>query len=376
MKNQNLYTITLIFIFTVLQACSDSKPNSENATKEEPNTVEISAAQFSDSQMKLGQVTSKEMNEVVKTNGFVDVPPANKAIVSAIMGGYIKSTPLLIGDKVKKGQLLLTLENPDYIEIQQQYLEVFQQLNYLKSEYERQKTLFNEKITSEKNYFKAESNYKTALATVNGLANKLSLMHINLEQVKAGNFTSVIAVYAPINGSITAVYALVGKFMNASEPLVQIVNNTQKHLELVVFEKDVLKVKDGQTILFRLPEDSNNSYLGEVHLIGTSIDEKNRTVKVHGHIKDERESFLPGMFVEAEIVTNKVKKEVLPINAVLGQNDTNYILVLSNKTPDSYTFLKTSVQTGATYDDFIEIMNAKDLQSKDILVSGTFLQQE
>jgi cobalt-zinc-cadmium efflux system membrane fusion protein len=282
-----------------------------------------------------------------------------------------------VGEKVTKGQLLLTLENPTFIEIQQDFLETYETLNFLKSEYTRQKTLFDEKITSEKNYLKAESEYKKALAHFNGLAQKLSLLNINTSKVKEGVFTSTIPVYAPITGTVSKVNASVGKYMNESDVMVEIINNEHKHIELVIFEKDVLSVKENQKIKFNLPENSSEIYFGEVYLIGTAIDETNRTVKVHGHLNEEKESFLVGMFVEAEIVTDEVEKLALPIEAVLEENNQSFIMVLSSKENDMYYFEKTPVKTGLIDENWVEILNTEtNLQNKEVLISGAFIPLE
>ena len=373
MKNF-IYTIVAISIF-IFSACNNSKETKTEVTKttKNPNLITVSDAQFKSAGMELKTMEQQTFAETIKTNGFIDVPPTDRAMVSAIMGGYVKISHLLIGTKVKRGQLLLTIENPDFIEIQQNYLELNETLTYLKNEFERQKTLFNEKITSEKNYLKAESDYKSSLAQFNGLGQKLRLMNININNVKAGKFTSTIPVYAPINGSVTQVYASVGKFMNESDVLVEIIDDLHKHIELVIFEKDVMSVKEGQKIRFKLPENSTLWYDAEVHLIGKSIDEKNRTVKVHGHLENEKQDFLVGMFVEAEIVTNEVQKLALPISAIIEEDNSSAILLLTEQKDGNYQFEKRTVEIGLKNENFVEVVGSENsLKDKQILVKGVF----
>lgn len=373
MKNF-IYTIVAISIF-IFSACNNSKETKTEVTKttKNPNLITVSDAQFKSAGMELKTMEQQTFAETIKTNGFIDVPPTDRAMVSAIMGGYVKISHLLIGTKVKRGQLLLTIENPDFIEIQQNYLELNETLTYLKNEFERQKTLFNEKITSEKNYLKAESDYKSSLAQFNGLGQKLRLMNININNVKAGKFTSTIPVYAPINGSVTQVYASVGKFMNESDVLVEIIDDLHKHIELVIFEKDVMSVKEGQKIRFKLPENSTLWYDAEVHLIGKSIDEKNRTVKVHGHLENEKQDFLVGMFVEAEIVTNELQKLALPISAIIEEDNSSAILLLTEQKDGNYQFEKRTVEIGLKNENFVEVIDSENsLKDKQILVKGVF----
>jgi cobalt-zinc-cadmium efflux system membrane fusion protein len=375
MKTYILKIVSIGLIFILAVSCNSSKTSEKEVQEvENPNLVKITASQFENSKMQLGTVSNQTFSEGIKTNGFIDVPPANKASVSAIMGGYIKISNLLIGDKVKKGQFLLSIENPEFIDIQQQFLEVFERLNYLESEYGRQKTLFEEKITSQKNYLKAESDFKMARAIYNGLEQKLHLMNINTANVKQGKLTSVIPVYAPISGNVTDVNTSVGKFMNASDVLIEIIDSDHKHLELVVFEKDVLRVKEEQVIYFQTPENSLKSYMGEVHLIGKSIDEQNRTVKVHGHLENENEPFVVGMFVEAEIITNLIEKMALPINAVLEEGGNYFILVLKEKNENYFEFEKKSIVIGLKNENWIEILDSKNaLDNSQILIKGAFI---
>jgi len=379
MKKYILITINLIISSVILVSCNSSNTSDKEVIPEETdsNIIEISAAQFLNSEMELGTLSEQNFSESIKTNGFIDIPPANKASVSAIIGGFIKKSNLLVGDKVKKGQLLVVIENSDFIEIQQQYLELDAQLNFLENEYNRQKTLFEEQISSKKNYLKAESNFNSAKAVYNALEQKLLLLNINPSNVKSGNISSTIPVYAPISGSITKVSTSVGKFMSASDVLMEIIDDEHKHLELVVFEKDVFNVEEGQVIYFQTPENSLQKYKAEVHLIGKSIDEQNRTVKVHGHLENEHEPFIVGMFVEAEIITNSIQKNALPINAVLEEESNFFVLVLKEKNEDSYKFDKKEVSIGLKTEAWIEILDAeKVLFDNQILTKGAFIPLE
>ena len=304
---------------------------------------------------------------------MIDVPPQNKASVSTFMGGYITKTPLLIGDKVKKGQLLVTLENPEYVEIQQQYLEVAEQLNFLKSEFTRQKTLYDENITSQKNYLKAESNYKSSLALYNGLKKKLSMLNINPASVELGQITSKINLYAPIEGFITKVNVSNGTYVSPADVILEIVDTDHIHLELMVFEKDILSIKKDQKIIFKIPEASDKTFEAEVHLVGTTIDETNRTVKVHAHINNEKQAnFIVGMFVEAEIITSSLNNLALPTDAVVKIEGNYFALVLNNKT-ENYTFDKVKLDIGKQNEDFMEVINHDDLSKKQVLTKGSFM---
>jgi cobalt-zinc-cadmium efflux system membrane fusion protein len=366
------YLYILIFS-AVFIGCGNSEQQEKLAKTNEvlSNKITLTQAQFDGENMALGALTEYDFIETVKVNGMIDVPPQNKSSVTTFVGGYITRTPLLIGDEVKKGQLLVTLENTDFVELQQNYLEVSEQLNYLKSEFDRQKTLFDENITSEKNYLKAESAYKSNLAHYNGLRKKLQMININPASVEQGQITSSINIYANIDGYITKVNVSNGTYVSPSNVIMEIVDTDHIHLELSVFEKDIMKVKKDQKILFKIPEASEKTYEAEVHLVGTTIDEKNRRVKVHGHVDNEDNSFIVGMFVEAEIIIQNVKGLGLPKEAVISTENGAYCLILKDKKESVFNFEKVKLELGKQTNEVFEILNFNTLEKQQIVIQGT-----
>ena len=367
--------IYILLISLAFMACGNSEKNADSKTviNDVSNEITISKQQFESQNMQLGKLTEQAFSTIVKANGMIDVPPENKVIVSSFIGGYVTKIPLLIGDKVKKGQLVATLESTEFLELQQQYLELSEQLNFLKSEYNRQKTLYDENITSEKNYLKAESTYKSSLAIYNGLRKKLQMMNIDPTIVEQGQLSSSINLYAPINGYITKVNISNGMFVSSANELVEIINTDHIHLELNVFEKDILKVNKEQKISFKVPEASLENYLAEVHLVGTTIDE-NRIIKVHGHIEgEESTNFIVGMFVEANIITDSENRLALPNEAFSKIEDNHFVLLLENNADEGFKFKKIKVDVGSKNENYTEVLNGNNLKGKDILTKGSFM---
>ena len=365
-----------IVLFTlILFQCGNenSKTETNIITTVNSNQYIISKQQYDNENMLLGYVTRQPFSKNIKSSGLIDVPPENKSVVSSFIDGYITKIPLLVGDKVNKGQIVATIEHTEIVELQQNYLEISEQLGFLKNEYERQKTLYDEQITSQKNYLKAESNYKSYMATYNGLRKKLEMLHINPNQVEQGQISPSINLYAPISGYITKVNVSNGSYISPSSDLLEIVNTEHIHLELSVFEKDILNVKKDQSIKFKVPEASKTIYDAEVHLVGTSIDEK-RTIKVHGHINNENNTnFIVGMFVEADIITAFNKLFAIPIEAVTKIDNNYFALVLEEKNSENYIFNKVKLDVGISNESFYEILNANILKDKEILVKGGFM---
>ncbi len=369
-----LYKTVFLFVFFGLTGCGEKDKEVNEQTKEnELDLLQITTTQFERNGMQLGTIKELSFPKVIHVTGMIDVPPENRAVISATMGGYIKSAPLLIGDRVKKGQLLVTLENPEFIAMQQAYMEVSGQLSYLKSEYERQKTLVEEKITSEKNYLKAESDYKTAFAKYNGLEKQLILLNFSPNEVQQGKLSSVTSLYAPIAGSITKVNVSRGTYVSPAMAILEIINNDHVHLELAVFEKDIMNVKKGQSVDFRIPEASNTLFKGEVHLVGASIGE-NRTIKVHAHIENEdAANFLTGMFVEASIITERKTAMGLPEEAIGSLDDEYYVLKLYEKTQSDYFFERIPVQPLENYNRNSLLDNPEKFEpNAQFLIKGAF----
>ena len=371
--------LTAFFLIFLVFSCgkSDTKSKGINESSEinEASTnkdlIIVTKAQFQGEDMKLASAQDLPFPNYIKTTGIIDVPPNSKAIISAYIGGYIKNSPLLIGDKVKKGQALLTIENLEFIQMQQDYIEIAEQLTYLRSEYERQKELYSENISSKKSFLKAESDYKKTSAMYNGLRKKLQMLNISPTSVEAGNLTSISTIYAPISGSITDIGVSTGSYVSPADRIMEIVNVDHIHLELKVFEKDVLKIKKGQKVIFRIPESTNESFEGDIHLIGKSID-KNRTVKVHAHIDhDEKHNFIVGMFVESDILIEDNTSRGLPESAIIDINDKNYVLILKSEDKESYTFLKKELLIGENYNGFNKIIdNSSILDTDQFLLGG------
>ncbi len=373
------HILSFSVIIFLIWSCGRSKNNRDTSEKQEEVMVNddrilITKEQFEGNDMKLESISEQPFPIIVQTTGMIDVPPQNRAVISAYAGGYIKNTSLLIGDKVHKGQPLVTIENPDFVAMQQEYLEVAQQLSFLKSEYERQKTLVAEKITSQKNYLKAESEYKRALAMYNGLQKKLTMLNIDPASVKNGKIISTVTLFSPINGSVTKVHVNKGVYVSPADEILEIVNTDHIHLELSVFEKDVMKIKKGQAIVFRIPEASMVTYQADVHLVGTSVDIQNRTVKVHGHLPEGfKHNFATGMFIEAQIIVDKMVAKALPEEAIIDIDDKSYVLMLDPNNNTDYVFIKKEVTTDGTFNEYTKLTNWDQSKETDrFLVKGGF----
>lgn len=374
MKRYIFFLVLSILIVSCGNKESDSAEALDISANPHTDALTLTRAQFEAAQMQVGAIETRTFARQIKANGYIDVPPDQKASVSVKLGGFVKSVTILPGDRIAKGKVLFTLENPEFIQLQQEYLENHAQLKYLQSDYERQKALADDNIASQKNFLKAESDYKVAQARVQGLEEKLKMLNVNIKSLAEGNIASVVHVYAPISGYVSKVNISLGVSVSPDDVAVEMVDTGHMHAELQVFEKDVVAIRQGQKFSFRTAG-SDTWHEGEVYLVGKTIETDARTVNIHGHIHDEKNipNLLPGMYVEAVIEVASVERPVLPTEAIVSVDDVEYVLMLVEETPDAFRFQRMEVTTGQFNNQWTEIVNASVFQSNSkFLIKGAF----
>ena len=252
-------------------------------------------------------------------------------------------------------------------------MEVNAQLAYLKAAYQRQTQMKAENISSQKSFLKAESEYQTAVARHISLDKQLRMLNISPKSVRQGKMSATARIYAPIAGSITKVNVTKGSYVSPATEILEIIDNDHIHLELSVYEKDIMKVKEGQKIEFNIPEASSETYTATIHLIGTTI-EQNRTVKVHGHPEVTSENnFLKGMFVEANIITESTIEKAIPNEAIIEIDDVAYVLILDNKDANNYFFKQIEVTIKESYKVYSTLESKNNFQpDTQLLTKGVF----
>lgn len=349
------------------------KPEQTENTQPQADQFVISAEQFNTSGMVLSPVKNYTFHEKVLAQGYLDVPPSNKAKISSYFPGKVSKINVLIGDRITKGQELLRLTDPAFIGLQKDFLIAQNELEYQTKEYNRQKQLASDSISSLKVLQMAKSKYTSALATFEDLKKKLVLLNLDPDQVGKGDFRSEISVRAPISGSVTMLNVTLGSHVNSSDMMMEIIDNTHEHLELNVFEKDILKVKEGQRIVFTIPDISSTEYNGEVKLIGKSIDSETRTIKVHGHLEGSHPRFVTGLYVSASIYTSDVSRLAVPESALIKQEDNYFVLLLKQQDNKEYLLEKEQVIPGIVEKGMVQISGNKSLQEgMKVLSKGAF----
>ncbi len=389
MNTNKLNSILAICIGLVLITSCRSKSAEEVISadhhEEEENTVEFTAAQYKTADIELGKVESKQISGTIKVNGMLDVPPQQMVSISVPLGGFLKNTSLLQGSKVKKGQVIATMENLDFIQLQQDYIEAKNQLEFSKLDFDRQQDLAKENVNAQKTLQQAKTTYSSWETKANGLREKLKVLNIDLASVEAGNIRSTINLYSPINGYVTEVNVNIGKFVTPSDILFEIVDTEHLHAELTVFEKDVPKLKIGQKVRFTLANDTKER-MATVYLLGREIS-ADRTIRIHCHIDKEDTNMLPGMYLKAVVETGGVEVTALPDKAIIDYQGKKYIFYLLTEQPHAaldnenkerhdaeYHFTMFEVQTGNSEIGYTEVMLPTDfkMETAQIVVKNAY----
>lgn len=373
MKNLK-YNIILIAATVLLGVACGNKNQPEVAETTTDSTAKeiifLSSTQFNNAGIVLAKPISQNINQKIKANGKLDVPPQNLVSVSAPYGGFLKSTTLLQGMHVHKGEVIAQMEHPDYIQLQQDYLENKSTLTYLKNELDRQQELAKEEVNSKKTLQKAKTDFEVMQARVNGLRAKLELINIDVVKLEKGTMQKVVALTSPINGYVTKVNVNIGAFVTANTVLFEIVDTEHLHAEISVFEKDIHHIKIGQKVAFTLANE-NQERFARVHLIGREISD-DRTVRVHCHLNQEDKDLLPGMYLTAYIDVKASTNNTLPSNAFVDFEGKSYVFLLSKKLNDSYTFNRIEVEKLGEENGFTAFTSTQDLNNKDIVTEGAY----
>ncbi|MEK6476877.1 efflux RND transporter periplasmic adaptor subunit [Catalinimonas sp. 4WD22] len=368
MKTIYFIPLTLLFL-----SCSEStQENQEAAEVDTPAEFTSSSIKLNDDQIalaeiKLGSLQKQMVSDFVECNGTITLPPQNIVTVNAPMGGFVEKVNYLPGDFVKKGALLAVLSHTDYIKLQQAYLDTQSKLTFAEQEYERQKTLSSGDASARKRLEESTSNYKSLQAQLMGTAAQLKYIGIRPEDIEKNGIRSSIALFAPINGYITAVNINRGKFVSSQENMYELIDKSHMHLDLNVFEKDIPKISIGQSVFYSLNENPERSFEGKVSLIGQKMEEENRAFSVHVDIDAPEDYFKPGMYTNAKIFLAADSVAALPQSALIRESNEYYIFV-----KEGDAFVRRRVQTGAEYNDMTQIINPETLEGQSIVLEGAY----
>lgn len=367
-----LIAVTALLLFSACgnkqtEENKDVNGTSETATDStasKTDEVIFTSDQYNLAGIETGTIESRSLSNIIKLNGVIDVEPSSMATVSAPLGGYIKTAGLLPGQAIRKGQVLATLENPEFITLQQDYLESKGRLQYLEQEYKRQQKLRDDDVNSAKTFQQVASDYKVMQARISGLEQRLAIAGINTSALRGGKISRTANIYAPISGYIKTSNVNIGKYANPSDVLFELINKNDLHLALNAFEKDIDKIKVGQMVKFSLAKENNFNRTAKIFLVGQATG-NDGVIPVHCHFqKQDQSGLVPGMYVKAWIETGTEKQLAIPTDAIVQLEGKDYLILQTKQSEKGYKFQLEQVKKGTEQEGYTAITLPEDFDSK------------
>jgi cobalt-zinc-cadmium efflux system membrane fusion protein len=363
---KNIFILTFAFLITACGTSTKQEVISE-VSDVNKNLVSLSDAQFKSAGLVIAKLEEKALSSVIITNGTVDVPPQNMISVSIPLGGYLKSTKLLPGLKIRRGEVIAVIEDQQYIQLQQDYLTTKARLVFSKAEFDRQKELNASKASSDKVFQQIEMEYHTQRISLSSLEQKLRMVNINPGSISESTISRTIPVFSPINGFVSKVNVNIGKFVNPSDVLFELIDPTSIHLNLKIFEKDLNKLSMGQKIIAYTNNQPDKKYAGEISLISRDLSAEG-TAEVHCHFENADKNLAPGMYMNAEIEVKSNNTVAIAEEAIVNFEGKDYVFI--QKTTKVYEMVP--AETGTREKGYIEVLNKDKFTGKELVIKGAY----
>lgn len=298
---KKIYLISTLGLF--LLSCNDPQPASQHE-EADPVPATETVAQADSTQQTDAISAATNVAKSASYNGVITVPPQRQATVTLTMGGSIHSTSLLPGNHVSQGEVIATLENPEFIQLQQTYLESAAQTEYLEKEYNRQKMLSEQEAASQKRFQQSKADYLSMKSRMEAAAAQLKLLDVDVRRLQEQGIQPYLEVKAPLSGYITNMHINLGTYLNAGEPVCDVINKGETLLELTAYEKDLNTLQVGSPVEFQVNGMGTKTFEATVITIGQEVDDVNRSLQVYARVKEQNSRFRPGMYVSARIRKN------------------------------------------------------------------------
>ena len=371
------FTVVLAGCGGETPAARDASPPADSSRRDSASaapTVTFTAQQYRLAGITLGSIERRKLSAVISLNGLIDVEPRNTAVVSAPLGGYVRSSGLLPGTRVRKGQLLVTLESPEFTQLQQDYLEAKGRRMFLEQDYARQELLRRENVNAAKTFQQVASEYAIIKARMAGLEQKIGQAGIPRSAMDSGGISPVAKLYAPIGGYIKSSNVRIGLHVTPTDVLFEIVDTGELHLALNVYARDLERVRVGQTVRFGTADEPQLDRSARVFLVGQAIGE-DRVFPVHGHI-DARSArgLRPGMYVKAGLEAGGEEMLAVPTTAVVQYEGNDFIIIETGSSAAGHTFQLQRVRRQAEQGGYVGIVlsDGVDVKGSRLVVGNAF----
>ncbi|WP_164122847.1 MULTISPECIES: efflux RND transporter periplasmic adaptor subunit [Sphingobacterium] len=367
---KTLTTIRQLLLLSVLvfSQCKNKTADTEKTTTaDENNVVILTDAQLKNAPITTTMLSDRKIASQLKLNGKVDIPPQSLISVSVPLGGYLKNTKLLPGMQVKKGEVIAELEDPQYIRLQQDYLQAKSKLHFARLDYDRQKELNLNRAASDKVMQEAQAEMSDQQIKLDALAQQLHLVNIDPDRLTTGSIAKGIYIYSAITGFVSKVNVNKGRYVSPSEVLFELIDPNAIYLSLKVYEKDITFLMNGLQVTAFTNNDPDKKVPAEISLIGKDIG-TDGTTEVRCRFGQDVKGLLPGMYMNAIIELESLFSQALPEESIVDFEGQSYVFAQTGR--QQYTLLP--VTTGTQENGYIQILNSSELAGKAIVVKNAY----
>lgn len=335
-KSRYLLLFFVMAVVTTMQSCNSKSSTAPEQGEEEhhehenTNTVSLTAEQMKSIKIQLGGIEKKQLTASIKANGILRVPNQNRASATSLAGGVIKSILVQTGSTIRKGQSIATISNTTFISLQEEYLNVTSKASLAELELKRQQDLQQGNAGALKTLQQADTELKTLKARKASLQKQLELIGINALALTPETIQSVISITSPIDGSVSDVKVNIGGYLDANSSVAEIIDNSQLHLDLYVYEKDLYKLKVGQTIHFTLTNNPGKEYDADVYAISNTFENNTKAIAVHANVKGNKQGLIDGMNITALVSLENATVDAVPADAIVNHEGQDYIFIVTD----------------------------------------------
>jgi RND family efflux transporter MFP subunit len=350
---------------------SESEHSKSNNEEDSSTVTTLTNEQIKEVGISFGKIEDRDLTATIKANGTLRVPNNSKANATSLYGGVIKTLRVQLGDYVKKGQVIATIENPQFIQLQDEYLMIDSRIKLAEQESQRQRILNEGGAGALKNLQSATTDLSTLRTRKASLHKQIQLMGINPNNVKTSNMRTGLAVLSPISGTVSNEFAKIGTYVDVSSPVLEIVNNSLLHLDLQIFEKDLPFIKVGQMVNFTITNNPNTIYSAKVFNIGSSFEDESKTIAIHCTVIGNKMGLIDGMNITGTISIDNVLTPTVTDQAIVEADGKYYIFIIKDKTKNE--FEKVEITKNASNLGYTAITTTKDIPKNiEIVTKGAF----
>jgi RND family efflux transporter MFP subunit len=320
-----------------------------------PAGVELDEAAAASISLKTAVVGSRAIARTVKLTGAVQVPPDLRAFIGSRVEGKIANVYVNVGDGVKAGQVLATVQSPEFETLQVELLRAAAELPVAEAASARLKKLIEVEAVSQKDVQNAVAQYEAKRSEVAGLRERLEILGLSKAQIenlqKTQELVRALPVSALLTGTVVNRTAVAGSPVSTSGPIFEIDNFATVWIEGDVFEGQLSEVRPGLPAAVTVPAYPGQVFEGKVQSIIPSLDPEKRTARLRVVLSNPKGLLKPGMFATLSITVGKEPSGVVvPIEALIEQGGSIFVFVKNGE-----QFAKQDVVVSARDDRYAQI---------------------